>query len=485
MVTSQSRTQLWSAKKLSKGIVYDNSNLQKYCKGVTTPLTYSFTKRVYAVVFKQTLKVLPLSDKGILRNESVCQDLIALIKGRIYYNISSWYYGFRILHPFHQSKTILAQILGLSEPLNFEDEENVKGLWEKCSLLWERCVHLPRFIIVFKSLNSKIPKFIAKMEEYYSEFYDQDFENKTIAQLKDAKKQIDKDILNFWTTPVINDLYILTSSGIISERLSKAGLENSAEIITGLLTDNAFASLEPARHLHRLALEVSHQPDLTTLVNQLPNDIHKQVKTNFKKFYKAVIDFIDCFGDRNPGELKLETETIRSNPIIFYRYLRDCLNAQIANIRTNKQTQQIGIKELEHQLSHLSLLHKKHIFSKLARFQKAIAHRERFRLERSRVFGMYRTIYNAVGVLFERNNWIESAEDIFYLTETEIFSGDNASGFLFRAIIEKRKAEFQCYKTVDSPARIIVSDDFNEEEIACAPPKIVDLDSKEDTFEVA
>jgi pyruvate,water dikinase len=74
-------------------VVYDNSNIQESYCGVTTPLTFSFAQRAYATVYKQTMKVLALPEQVVQSHEEVVQNLLGLIKGRIYYNINNWYKG--------------------------------------------------------------------------------------------------------------------------------------------------------------------------------------------------------------------------------------------------------------------------------------------------------------------------------------------------------------------------------------------------------
>lgn len=488
MVVFQTSDQVSSLASESKQnvIVYDNFNIQKSCSGVTTPLTYNFTKRVYALVYRQTLKSLSLSEKALLKNEDIFQNLVGLIKGRLYYNINNWYRGLQLFHSFKQNQAALAQMLGLRDALNFteEDEQNWRIPFIR---LWIKYIVRPRLLLKFSALKSSVPKFLDQMQGHTSEFYGISFENLSIRGLKQKKEEIDKEVLKSWITPVINDLYILIACGDLINKLKNAGLAKPEELVNNFLDEEqAASSLRPARHMQRLAIVCASQPELKLLINRLPKDIHQQVKARFSDFYQEVLHFIDHYGDRTTGELKLETRTMRTNPLVFYSYLRDCLNAQISEIRASSQSQELSLKVFESKLSHLTSLEKARVFSKVMKLQKAIAHREVFKLERSRVFGMYRTLYLAFGELFVKNSWIENREDIFYLTEDEILSCENGKEYIFDTMIATRRQEFKAYEEESIPSRVFVSNRIIDAIVKEAPlPVIHGFDSEEMKAEVA
>ncbi|MBC8051430.1 MAG: hypothetical protein H7Y13_00015 [Sphingobacteriaceae bacterium] len=467
-------------------IVYDNSNIQKSCNGVTTPLTYHFTKRVYALVYRQAIKSLSISEKALLKNEDIFQNLTGLIKGRIYYNINNWYRGLQLFHSFKQNKVALAQMLGLTEALNFaeEDEQN----WRlRLIRLWIKYIDRPRLLLKFASLKASVPKFLDRMADCTTEFYNKNFDHLTIKQLKLVKDDMDNNLIKYWTTPVINDLYILIACGALTKKLEKAGLANAEDLVNSFLSESqAVSNLQPAKHLHRLAIISASQPELRLLINRLPDDIHYQVKNRFNDFYQEVLYFIEHFGDRTSGELKLETDTMRTNPFLFYNYLRECLNAQISEIRASSQSQKASFKLFEPHLTHVTASKKEAIFSSVIKLQEAIAHREVFKLERSKVFGMYRTLYLAFGELFARNGWIENTNDIFYLTEDEILACENGKEYVYDTLIATRRQEFKLYEFEAVPSRVFVSTKVIDAIIKPnAVPVIQGFDSTEVKAEVA
>ena len=437
-------------------IVYDNSNIQKSCSGVTTPLTFNFTRRAYSIVFEETQKHLSLARRSFSKDPEIFQNLVGLIKGRIYYNINNWYRGFRYFNSLNHNRASLVQIMGLSEPVNFVDKD-IKTLWQKGILIWDKCINLPKLLLSFRSLKNTVPRFLERLQLCFTNFYSKDLSSLSLEGLKLEKGNLDSRLLKLWVTPIVNDLYILTASANIARQLEKAGLNNPDEFVNSFLTEEqALASMKPAKHLHNLALEAAYYPELKVLISRLPDDIHGQVEIRFKEFYQQVNEFIDVYGDTAAGELKLETQTMRSNPSLFYSYLRDCLTAQISDIRAGNSSQQIAMSTLERKLSNLPAIHKSRILSKVNKLRQAISHRELFKLERSRVFGMYRSLYIAFGVKFQQKEWIGKPEDIFYLTEDEILSCENGMEHVFDTLIATRKQEFEQYKSEVVPSRVMV-----------------------------
>ena len=437
-------------------IVYDNSTIQKNCSGVTTPLTYNFSKRVYATVFTQTFKKLSFFERTLLENQESFLDLIGQVKGRIYLNINNWHKVLQLSSALYQNKTSLEKVIGLGEPIAFIDEKE-KTFGQKCLLLWRKIVHFYKLPIVFKVFKIQLPRVLKSMQSYSADFYKKDLDLMDIRELKAEKANLDKSLSNYWYAPVLNELQVQMLRSTVEKRLKKSGFDNSGELIdTFLAEQQSLANLEPARNLHRLALQAILYPELKVLINRLPADIHSQVQVRFEDFYTEVNHFIDLYGDKTSGELKLETQTMRTEPLIFYRYLRDCLNAQISEIRANSHSRQQALKILEGKLSHLPASRRNQILKRVISLQQAVAHREVFKLERSRMVGMYRALYNGFGKCFVKNNWIESVGDIFYLTEDEILSSGNGHENIFDTLIATRKQEYNLYQMENVPSRVFV-----------------------------
>lgn len=439
-------------------IVYDNSNIQESYCGVTTPLTFSFAQNAYATVYLQTIVLLAIPEKVIKAYTPVVGNLLGLVKGRIYYNINNWYRCLQLFPSFKQNKEDMERMMGLEEPVDFIIDTE-KSFVDKLKIILPAFFNLLRLFSAFGRLKKSITDFHNHFTSHYERFY------KLSAQLNDAekiinqKKVLDKELLQNWTTPIINDLYVMMMNGKVRRKLIKTGIIETDEFLSRYLAGNQeIESAQPALVLQKLSLKAMKQDTLKELIILLPDDLHIQIKKRFPLFYREVESFIHIYGDRTVGELKLETITMGLSPKIFYSYLRNYLKMPDA-LQTSalSHLHATAVTELEEKLGSQSGIFRKTVYSSLAKLQKSIQYREALRLERTRMFGMYRTLYLAAGKLLTEKQVLKQPRDIFYLTESEIeMLLLEKPEFEIAGLIEQRTATFEQYKKENVPARVTI-----------------------------
>ncbi len=436
--------------------VYDNSNIQESYCGVTTPLTFSFAKRAYATVYKQTMRALALPSQTIRQHEHIIENLLGLVKGRIYYNINNWYRGLQLLPSFRQNKADMEKMMGLTEPVDFIEDQQ-KSVWKKFKMFPGIALNLTRLLISFLELDKSVVEFLRHCNHCYTTFYKTDLTSLNMQSLYLEREQLDTNMLQQWTVPILNDFYVMMTNGRAFRDLKKAGIENAEEFLSRYLSDNKqLASMQPTLQLMQLASEVEQYQGLREIILELPLNVHDETKTKFNDFYKKVLMFIEQYGDRTIGELKLETFTMRTNPFTFYKYLRNFVAAPIGERKGNLNLHEQASNELKHKLSTKSFLFRRRVLKNLANLERAIGNRESMRLERTRLFGMYRTLYLAMGEQFQKKGWLDDSRNIFYLTEDEIKGGENVKPEFYKIKVEERKKEFASYKNEDVASRVII-----------------------------
>lgn len=502
-------------------IVYDNSNIQESYCGVTTPLTFSFASRAYATVYRQTMRTLGLPEKVINDREAVVNNLLGLVKGRIYYNINNWYRGLQLLPSFRQNKDDMERMMGLEEPVDFV-ENREKSLREKARLLPGLLLNLTRLLYNFSQLKKKVAAFQSNFQAHYHQFYLQPWKAAGPAELLAKKEKLDSALLRNWTTPIINDFYVMMNNGSAQRKLKQAGILEPEEFLSRFLSgDPEIESTQPTRAMQKLAAQALQNTSLQTLILALPDQLHEQVEQEFPDFHHNVIDFISRYGDRTVGELKLETPTMRSQPLIFYKYLRNYLHpdssvpatapgagsatetapgarfasapesATIHGPETESEpgpesatapaldsssatapASLLGIQqqalpeysrlsaaahqELEKALKKRNYLFRKQVWGSLKKLRQSIRYRESLRLERTRLFGMYRSLYLQMGQRLAVAGAINQPGDIFYLNETEILSTLQRPLASMESLILSRQEEFMRYKQEEVPGRVII-----------------------------
>lgn len=435
-------------------VVYDNSNIQESYCGVTTPLTFSFASRAYKTVYRQTMQVLGIPTEEIKQHDNLLSNLLGLVKGRIYYNINNWYRGLKLLPSFKQNKADMEMMMGLQEPVDFiEDVE--KPLKQKLKLLPKLVLNYYRLWRKFQKLHKLVPQFQQNFRMHYSHFYSQNIHLLDGSEFLQKKKRLDEKLLNEWVVPIINDFNVMMINGSVLRNLKKAGFKSPEEFLGRFFSgDQEIESTQPTSEMLKLANKAARLSELKELILELPEDLHEKVKNSQPEFYKKVETFIHQYGDRTVGELKLETKTMRVQPRIFYKYLCNFLIAEELPEMNMKSVSEKAQKELDLALNRKSFLFRRKMVKQLEKLKKAIQYRESMRLERTRLFGMYRSIYLAHGEYLVQENLLEEVEDIFYFAEEELKNNKNIPDP--KRLVQERKNEFLRYKHVEVPSRVIV-----------------------------
>jgi len=164
-----------------------------------------------------------------------------------------------------------------------------------------------------------------------------------------------------------------------------------------------------------------------------------------KKYDLRKEDYIKVYGDRNLEELKLESETFRTNEALFdkkikeYQKDKNKLKELYININNEKK------EEINEDFLTTKLINK---------CMQGIKNREISRLNRSRIFGIVRQIFLSYGKYYVENNVISTIQDIFYLTEEEIFNNvDELKSY--KELIKERKRNYKMYKELPAYTRLI------------------------------
>ena len=439
-------------------VVYDNANIQESYCGVTTPLTFSFAQRAYATVYRQTMRALGLPAHTIAAHETTVTQLLGLVQGRIYYNINNWYRGLQLLPSFQQNKADMERMMGLEEPVDFVQSRHKTWL-EKVRLLPRLVVNLARLLAAFARLDRDVAAFHRRFAEHYRRFYALPLPELSAPELLAEKARLDTELLGRWTTPIINDFYVMMTNGRAVRRLRQAGAsEPEALLRRYLATDQDLASTQPTRRMLALATQAHGDPSLRELILSLPADVTEQARVRAPEFARQVDEFIEAYGDRTVGELKLETQTMRTRPALFYTYLRNYLAADKLPTLTAAAIPPQAQEELDELLRGQSGWSRRRLKRHLRQLQQAIRHRESLRLERTRLFGMYRALYDALGAQLTAAGQLADVRDVFYLTEAEIAAALTSSKTAtdWQQLVRERQQEFSSYAHQTVPGRVTV-----------------------------
>ena len=446
-------------------VVYDNANIQESYCGVTTPLTFSFAQRAYATVYRQTMHTLGLPAATVAAHEPVITNLLALQQGRIYYNLNNWYRGLLLLPNFRQSKADMERMMGVLEPVDFVHDQR-KTLRQRLALLPRLALTLGRLLGEFARLPQRVRAFQARFEAEYERFYQLPLAALGPADLLREIEHLNNTLLTRWTTPIINDFRVMMAHGAATRHLARLGVADPEEFLSRYLAGSPagsgaeaepLASLLPALALRELgALARQEFPALLPLLEHPSPELPAQVAQLAPAFQQRVQHYVARYGDRTMGELKLETETMRTSEALFYQYLVAYLVPPAVPTAAAGAMPAQAAAELTARLSGWGWWQARRVRASLATLRQAVARREALRLERTRLFGMYRAAYRALGQHLAATGTLAAPLDVFWLTEAELATAAQAGGPQWAALAATRQAEFAGYRAAPAPAGQLV-----------------------------
>ena len=415
-------------------VVLDNSNIVESYPGISLPLTQSFVKEVYYQIIKSALLRLTNDEKTVSLYDKNIQDMVAAANGRIYYQISNWYDILKIL-PF--SKKIIPmwqEMLGIENKKVQEKSEfkvsnkvKIKVIKNFFKLLQENEKEMQELTIFFESV-----------QQYHKQKYK---ENMTNIELINLYEDLKDKIMQKWDLTLVNDMYAFIYTALVKKSIKD---KNIANLVIGNV--NNLESMKPIEKLIELSIYAKNNDKYLELKNiNCDEDYYLYLsKINDTEFYKLLTDYIEEYGDRNVEELKLESKTFRTNPIIF-------INKLINYIEDENLEEYLDKKSTIKDEITLSSNVKKY----LHKAEMGIRYREKSRLSRSKLYGIMRKIVLDIARNFVKEEIIENEYDIFYLYYNEILEVINKDKNDIKELIAQRKVEYKMYEKIPVFSRLV------------------------------
>lgn len=435
----------------SKMKIWTNANVTESFPGVTTVLTYSFAKFFYREIFYDSYLRLGVSRKKLKENHEPLNQMIGFLEGRIYYNLSHFYL-------LHQQSPLF--------PIFREHWENTIGLQSsynasKSNGVLDRLKKLKTKIIFIGAILHTIGDYLyhsKNMKKFYSWWGNlmqplrgKPFSEKDPLALVNQFHRIWKEVGNQWGTTLTNDAYLILLYGFTENLFKKWNLDKNSGLLSDLLCgDESLTSVEILLSALNLAENVRNDPKLSELfktkteselLNLLENG---KIEANFSKlFYEHLFQY----GDRGLQELKLEVPSMRENPIILIRSIKQFAlqNKTVKSIRKHEQEVRNKSEIKLRKLLKKSPVKLHFLLRILKRLRKLVQDRENSRYCRSELFGISRSIFKAIGNYLVSRDVLNDTSDIFHLTQEEIFGYIDGSGYStnLKTLVDIRKKEFE------------------------------------------
>lgn len=432
-----------------KEILWDNSNIAESYGGITTPLTFSFAKKSYENVYRQLCLILNISKNKVDSHDVEFRNMLGLVRGRVFYNMNSWYKTLALLPGFSLNKTFMEQMMGVKEALSEELVEEI-----------QQSVTKNKFIdsLNLASTSLGLTRSLMKLDRTVANFYDRlntaleprDLSAMSASELISYYNDLELQLLKKWDAPMVNDLFAMVFYGLLRKLSTKWCNDEDESLQNSLiLTQGGIISAEPAKLMKQMARKI-HALSLGEI--EFSQWCKKVDESNVKE---DIDRYIVRFGDRCLDELKLESITLFDNPTLLYQTLFELSHNETLMNSAEKVEDDTESKNSESEVLAKLPFVKRHVFAwiiKMAR--KTVRERENLRFERTRLFGRVRKIFLEIGKKLVNEKLLDDYRDIFYLEVGEIQSFIEGTSTLtnLKALAALRKEEFARYETEKTPS---------------------------------
>lgn len=436
-------------------VIFDNSNIVESYPGIVSPLTYSFARYAYARVYRAFVRMVGVSEQDIATNSAVFENMLGRIDGRVYYNLVNWYRMLALLPGFAVNRSHMETMMGVSEPLPGEitariGPQNLSGFARFRE--YGRMVRAG-FGLLFQAIRLRwtAADFRKRLDAALGP-QSLDPASASLSELAAEYRRIESSLLDRWDAPIVNDFLCMMAFGASRKMMERWFGQEGVELHNHVMIGQGdIISAEPAKRIAKMGVMVAG-------IDGLAADIETRgaaALTGHTALEAEFAAYIDKFGDRCTGELKLESVTLDEDP-------SSLLGAVVASSRRPES-------------DHGKPAATAHDFDTVAKgkpIRKIVARafvgwakarvrdRENLRFERTRIFGRARKVFLAMGRELVALGHLDEPRDVFLLTVEELLGA--VEGFTstqdLPALADLRRREMQAAETRDDPAeRITVS----------------------------
>lgn len=428
--------------------IWDNSNIVESYPGVTSPLTFSFARYVYAHVYQAFSRLMGVPAEDVDEHRAVFENMLGRVDGRVYYNLLNWYRALALFPGFKANRKFMEGMMGVSEAL---PQEMADRIAPPSASGWEKFVDNLKFGRVGLGLvwhemriKSTIAKFYARLNAALAR-PDAEIDAMAATTLAAEYRLLERQLLAKWDAPLVNDFLCMIAFGLAQKTMEKAGGDDGRAFLSSMLIGQGdIVSAEPARMIREMGGLVRDKPELVARLAKADVgavDAMPELRAAFDRY-------IAKFGDRCTQELKLESRTLHEDPAQVLMAIAAAASTK-SNARVTEDTR--DLRDIFPEFG-------KRVMARwLLDWAKArVRDRENLRFERTRLFGRVRRIFLALGARLTEAGVLNAPRDVFCLTVEELLGaveGAAVTGDL-KALVKLRQAEWDVQlKRPDPPER--------------------------------
>ena len=436
--------------------LWDNSNIVESYAGVTTPLTFTFARAVYEDAYRQFCALMGVPRAMLESHAPVFANMLGLVRGRVYYQLLNWYRTLGLLPGFAFNRGFMERMMGVRERL--ESPPQPPGSGDRLRDLARLLAMIARMARESAKLKREVPAFHARIDAVLAPLANEDLTALSPARLAALYRRLERDLLAHWRAPLVNDFFAMMFFGALCRAIERWLPGEPATLANDLLCgEGGIVSTEPARAVMALAREAGADPALAAAFASdrsaagLWAWLHERPRSAFAAKLDA---YVARFGDRCMNELKLETVTLRDDP----GFLLGMIRTYVAQGSTGPEValaRERAIRAAAERRVRASLGGPRRALFLwvLGQARARVRDRENLRFERTRVFGLVRRLFLAMGGRLAAAGRLAATRDVFHLTLAELL--DDAEGAVpaadFNPGVAARRARFEAWARRPAP----------------------------------
>jgi len=440
--------------------IWDNSNLVESYSGVTTPLTFSFAREIYPPVYRQFCRMMGVSRHAIARQDDVFENVLGLIRGRLYYNLLNWYRILALLPGYRLNRRFMEQMMGVSEPLADAVADRIAT--EVTGSRLGDLLHLPRTVVSllasYVTLDRRVGAFYQRLDEALRPPLPP-LDQRTADELVVHYRKLRSRLLLAWDAPLANDFFAMIAYGMLGRLLERWCGKDAVALRNDLIAGNGgMVSAEPVGLLQEMARLSSAERRLIEYLTTGDTTSIRAELEGHPDLSRLVGAYLAKFGDRTFNELKLESLTLHDDPLPLFRAIGSlarqmrAVSAEAVKPATGAGRRMAARAVVDRALAGHPI--RRRVFGwMLTAAARRVRDRENLRFERTRLFARVRGIFLELGRRFHSIDLLEHPRDVFYLEVGELlaFVDGRSTTSDLRPLVAVRRGEFEQYAAEPPP----------------------------------
>jgi phosphohistidine swiveling domain-containing protein len=460
-------------------LLWDNSNIIESYSGVTSPMTFSFIRRAYAIVYHCFAEVMGIDAAVVRSHRLVFDHMLGLFRGQVYYNLRNWYALVRLFPGYQYNQKFMESMMGVREPAGDAAADGPPSSPAAAppraaaapSRLHRYTVELPALLRLvlrsasnFRRIHRIVGDFQASFATLYGEWSARDLGAMAPHELLALYRVMEDRLLWNWKAPIINDFFVMVFYGTLKRLAASWCGDASGSLQNDLICgEGGIESAEPTKLLLAMAADARRRPEVVEILRAHPPEVLATLVPSDPRCTElaaAVRRYLALYGLRCMNELKLEEPSLRDRPAFLYQVLRNYLAASDAGALDVAvlEARERSIRAAAEQRAAAALGARRGLVPRRAIFRWVLANarlgvknRENLRFARTRIYGLLRELLRAMGQRFTAADLLDRPEDIFHLTLDEVW--DYVEGMAvttdLRGLAALRRAEFDRYRGVE------------------------------------